>query len=253
MPARALSSAPARCGRGGGAARGVEHFARLGLCQRDQLRQGLHAGRGMHDQHHRRDGGERDRREVLGEVERQVGRDGGIDHVGHGAEEQRVAVLGGARGGFGGDAAARSRPVLDDELLAEGLAQTRADRAREKIARCPGRKAHDDAHRPRRIVVGASVRGHAHQTERRGHGGKPTRSPRRSARSLAPAAAQGRRPNAATRLLPAQACRRCRAACRPVPEAPSTRPRRSLAGPPRPWSARRAPLRAARAAWSRAP
>src|SRR5262249_14315607 len=53
--------------------------------------------------------------------------------------------------GLGADIAAGSRPVLDDELLAESLGQPLADQTRSDVGPAARRKADDNAHRPRRI------------------------------------------------------------------------------------------------------
>src|SRR4051812_34124215 len=50
-----------------------------------------------------------------------------------------------------GDIAASTRPVLDDERLAEVIRQPLTNQAREELGRAAGRKADDDAHWPRRI------------------------------------------------------------------------------------------------------
>src|SRR5262249_35249455 len=50
-----------------------------------------------------------------------------------------------------GDIAARARPVIDDELLAEALRQPLADQPRIDVVRAARREADDDAHRAGRI------------------------------------------------------------------------------------------------------
>src|SRR5215475_14835983 len=52
---------------------------------------------------------------------------------------------------FGADIAGGARSVLDDELLAKSLRQYLTYEARDDVRRTTGRKADDDAHRPRRI------------------------------------------------------------------------------------------------------
>ncbi len=111
--------------RGGDARRRVVQLAGLRLRERDQLAHAVCAGRRVHHQHGRHGGDQRDRREVLAEIERQVRRHRRVDHVGDRAEKQRVAVLRRARRIFGRDVARRARPVLDHELLAERIAQMR--------------------------------------------------------------------------------------------------------------------------------
>src|SRR6516164_1064445 len=62
-----------------------------------------------------------------------------------------MAVGGRTHDRLGADVARSARPVLDDEWLAEALGQPLTDQAREDVGRAAGRKADDDAHRPRRI------------------------------------------------------------------------------------------------------
>src|SRR6516162_6552536 len=70
-----------------------------------------------------------------------------------GALQQRVAVVRRVRHEIGGDVAAGAAAVLDDELLAELLAERLREHARGDIARGAGGKTDDDAHRPRRIAL----------------------------------------------------------------------------------------------------
>src|SRR5690242_18338626 len=60
-----------------------------------------------------------------------------IDGVGDGALQQRVAVVRRVRHEIGGDAAAGAAAVLDDELLAEPLAERLREHARGDVARGP--------------------------------------------------------------------------------------------------------------------
>ena len=67
---------------------------------------------------------------------------------------ERVAVGRGLGDQFGADIVAGAGLVLDDELLAELLAQPISDNARDDVGRSAGRIADDDAHR----VVGIAGR-----------------------------------------------------------------------------------------------
>src|SRR5262249_61302598 len=109
--------------------------------------------RSVHDHDVRQRREQRDRREVLDDVVSEIGRDGGIDGVGDGALQQRVAVVRRMRHEIGGDVAAGAAAVLDDELLAELLAERLRQHARGDVARGAGTEADDDAHRPRRIAL----------------------------------------------------------------------------------------------------
>ena len=66
-------------------------------------------------------------------------------------QQKRVAVRRRSHDRLGADIAAGARPVLDDEWLPEPLRQPLTDQARDDVGRAAGRKADDDAHRPRRI------------------------------------------------------------------------------------------------------
>ena len=59
-------------------------------------------------------------------------------------QEQRVAVGRSAHDRLGGDIAAGTWPVLDDELLAEPLRQPLAHQTRDDVGRAAGAKADDD-------------------------------------------------------------------------------------------------------------
>src|SRR5205807_10342889 len=91
--------------------------------------------------------------EVLDEIESEIGCDHGVDGVGDGALQQRVAVVGRVRHEIGGDVAAGAAAVLDDELLAEPLGERLREHARGDVARGAGTEADDDAHRPRRVAL----------------------------------------------------------------------------------------------------
>ena len=67
------------------------------------------------------------------------------------AMRKRVTVRGRSHDDLGADIAAGAGPVFDDELLAEPLRQRLSNEARDDVGCIAGRKADDDAHRPRRI------------------------------------------------------------------------------------------------------
>src|SRR5215467_12596657 len=62
-----------------------------------------------------------------------------------------MAVGGRTRHCLGGDVARSTRPVLNDEWLAETLRQPLTNQAREDVRRAARGKADDDSHGPRRI------------------------------------------------------------------------------------------------------
>jgi len=74
-----------------------------------------------------------------------------VDRVGRTDEEKRIAIRRSAYDRLGRDIAARTRPIVDDELLAEPLRQPLSHEARNDVVRAAGGKADDDADRLRRI------------------------------------------------------------------------------------------------------
>ena len=88
---------------------------------------------------------------------------------------QRVAVGRRARDGFGADQAAAAGAVLDEELLAEGLAELVGEHAAEQIVGAAGRIGDDDAHRLVRPFGRGAFRQHRKNGETGGNGrGDPT-------------------------------------------------------------------------------
>ena len=151
-------------------------------------------------------------------------RDRGVDGIGDGRHQQRVAVLRRARDVFGGDAGAGARPVLDHDLLAEEPAHAGAHGARREVGDGAGPEADDDAHRTVRVVVGGE-----RPARRRG---RQARSPRPiSLPSSAPhppwlfsefeaCFGSSRQRHASIRSAPSGSCRRNLAACVKLAERP---------------------------------
>jgi hypothetical protein len=103
-----------------------------------------------------------DRREVFDRIERRVFVE--KDVAGHdrvGADHQRVTVGRCARDVPGGDIAAHTRPVVDDDGLAPGGVEPLGHGAREQIAGRTRRIADHDRDRPRRIILCDCRRGSA--------------------------------------------------------------------------------------------
>src|SRR5438309_876245 len=126
---------------------GEVDLARLLLRSRDQLLHRIHPERGVHDPHVRpggdadylREVGERVVRHRLVHVRR--------DHERRGGEEQRVAVRLRLRHVVRSDRASGAGPVLDEELLPEGLGELLRDDAPGHVGRAARRKRDHDAHR----------------------------------------------------------------------------------------------------------
>ena len=130
------------------ARRGVVDLAGLAAGELDQL---LHVpGRQRRMHHH--DAGlsadQRDRREVVDRLVRQLGVQRRADGVGLRCQQQRVAV--GWRPGhrLGADRGTRTGPVVDHHLLPQPLAQLLRHHAGRSVDRATRRERHDDADRP---------------------------------------------------------------------------------------------------------
>ena len=124
------------------------------------------------DQKDRRVLDERNRREVLGQIQRRIGIDDLIGDDGQGRQEQRVAVLRRVGDIFGGDARAGAGLVVDDELLAEDRPRGLGEHAGDDVGGRARGEADHDVDRPRRI--GGLRQGlwlEAKARERRQHGG----------------------------------------------------------------------------------
>ena len=82
----------------------------------------------------------RDRRDVADEIEIEFLVERRVDCVRRADQEQCIAVRGRAHDRLGGDIAASTRPVLDDERLAEPLRQPLTDQARDDVGRAARRQ-----------------------------------------------------------------------------------------------------------------
>ncbi|MCY1531335.1 hypothetical protein D9M68_665570 [compost metagenome] len=109
----------------------------------------------VHHQHVGHRGHDRDRREVLHRVVRQVGEQPGVDRVGRDcAHHQRIAVGRRLRHEVGPDIAARARAVFHDDGLAQGTAHLLGQHAGHGVQRAAGRVRHDEAQRLGREISG---------------------------------------------------------------------------------------------------
>ena len=137
----------------------------------DQLLQGLHRQRRIDDDDARFATDQRDRREVVDRIESQVRIQGRTDRIGLRSQQQRVAV--GRRLGdeLAADRRSRAGLVLDEDRLPETLGQLLRDQAHRAVDRASRRKRHDDAHRPRRVVlrIDATRASDADRKHKRGH------------------------------------------------------------------------------------
>src|SRR4029450_6510930 len=126
-------------------------LAGIGLGISDEL--GNRFGRNRriyyHDEGEADDAG--DWRDVAEKIEIELFVRRSIDRVCRSDEEECVAVRGRAHDRLGGNIAGSTWPALDDEWLAEALRQRLTYQARDDLDYATGRKADDDAHRPRRV------------------------------------------------------------------------------------------------------
>ena len=133
-------------------------LARIGLAVGDQRRKRLDLQLRRHHQHVRRRADQRNRRQILEHVVRhllvqhRVGDDRRVDQY------QVVAVGCRVRDRIYADDAARARPVVDDDRLAEHRSELLRQHASGKIDNAPGLIGDHKMNRPRRIIRGARRR-----------------------------------------------------------------------------------------------
>src|SRR5262249_48042176 len=92
-----------------------------------------------------------DWRDVADEIETKLVIERGIDGVPTAHQEERITVSGCTHDCFGSNIARCTRPVFNDEWLAEPLGEPLAYQPCKDVARASGRKWHDHAHRLRRV------------------------------------------------------------------------------------------------------
>ena len=142
--------------RGGAVAgRGIGHLAAAG--QRQQLGQvvGFHVR--VHVQQVGRDARHRHGLQIAQRVIARVGEQRWVHRVGHAVHQQRVAVCRRVHHLLRGDVAARTRPVLDDHVLAHLRREQRAQQARHDVGGAARGEGDHDADR----LVGPCGVGHA--------------------------------------------------------------------------------------------
>src|SRR5262245_27726299 len=157
----------------------VTVLAGIGLDQRDELFEVARGQRRIDDNDVERSNRQRDRREVLLGIERQLGEQRRVHDVGAERNEQRVAVRRRASGLRRADIAGRAGDVLHIKLLAEMLGELLRSKTREYVGRAAGLERHDDAHRPRRPRLRRCV-----ARERRQRGGARQQLENLSARRI---------------------------------------------------------------------
>jgi hypothetical protein len=145
---------------------GIVDLARLRLGRGDQFlhRAGRHFLRVDH-QRVRPGSDERDVREVLERVVRDLLVQMRAYHVRGAGEQQGIAVGRCLSDEIGADRAAGTRLVLDEELPAELLRKPRREHARGRVGEAAGRQRHHDAHRARGIGLCKALQREGHSNE----------------------------------------------------------------------------------------
>ncbi len=118
------------------------------LRQRDKLLRARRRHRRMHDEHQRRGGDQRDRREILARVVGQLRPEqAGIDREGAVDQPDGVAVGRRGRDRLRADLARPAAAIVDHEALLELLLESGRKQARQDVGRTARRIGHDDTHR----------------------------------------------------------------------------------------------------------
>ena len=135
---------------------------RLGLGGGQHVGEGLERAPRIGGEDQRRIAQRRDRGQIAVHVIGHVLEQGGVDgDLAAGAGHQRIAVGGRARGRRHGDEAVAAGPVLDHHLLAPGIAELGAHKARRDVGYPARRIGHQDPDRP----VGIGLRPHGRGTQ----------------------------------------------------------------------------------------
>ena len=139
--------------RAAASARSIIELARLRPGESDQL---LDVGRcygGMCDEYVGGRSEQRDRREIPGRIVAEGTAQSGADAQGpRSTHDDRVAVSRRLRCDFGADSASGAGAVIDDDLLAQALAQRLGDEAARHVDRPAGGIGHDEADGPAGII-----------------------------------------------------------------------------------------------------
>ena len=142
MPVRSLISSPASCGVV--PAPGLVQFILPGLAFAFSMNSFIDLDLGLlrHHEHVRRCAHHHQRHEVLDRIVGRVRIEARVDHIGAGADQQRVAVGRQPLHRLDRDVAAGAAAVLDDHRLAERLAELGVDQPRRDVGAAAGREAH---------------------------------------------------------------------------------------------------------------
>ncbi len=179
----------------------VEH-ARLFLGEREQFLERMHRHGRIDGQHIGAGGDDAHRDEILHRIERLLV-EPGIDRVRDGNDQERVAVGRRLGGEVGADDTAGAAAVIDEDLLAQSLAELIGDDAADHVVAAAGRERDDHADRAARIVVrGRCRRGEQRQREHK-------REEKRADRNRAKSRHQWFSPILSAFLIPIRRSRHC--------------------------------------------
>src|SRR5262245_3101840 len=123
----------------------------VGPCVGNKVREGLGWNRGINLDNKRHATDARDRYDIPQEVEFEILMQRRIDRVRWTSQKQCVTVRRRVHDRLSANIAAGTWPVLDDKRLTEPFRQSLSNEARNDGLRATGRKADNDAHRPRGI------------------------------------------------------------------------------------------------------
>ena len=151
-PASILNSSPARCRNVPTPDEAYCNSPGLCLGERDQLLDVVHRQARIDRDDVRRGDQHGNRREGF---QRIVGQrvEPGIDRGRQRHDQERVAVLRRVGDDLGANHAAGAAAIVDDDLLAEPLAEMLRDDAGDDVVDAAGRKRHDQPHRPVRVIL----------------------------------------------------------------------------------------------------
>jgi hypothetical protein len=126
-------------------------LAGIGLGVRNQVGNRLRRQRRVYHQHAHSTDDAGNRRDIADEIETKIVVKRGVPGVIRTNHQERIAIGRRPHHRLGGETAARARPVLDHELLAEPFRQQLARQPANYVSRAAGRPADDQPHWPRRI------------------------------------------------------------------------------------------------------
>src|SRR5262245_56518075 len=139
------------------------NLARISLNVGDELGNCLHWYRWMDLHDKRRTGDAGDSSNIADEIETKLIVEGRVDRVAVEDQKERIAVQLRPHDHLGANIAARTRSIVDYELLAEPLRELLSDQTSHGVGRTARRVADDDTHGPRRVGLRPSDARHSRE------------------------------------------------------------------------------------------